>query len=106
MTNPQQQTDVTVSEALSGRKAAAEARLKAALDSVDEAQRLLEQAAQALCSVSGMVAEWRRVGKLYDQVRRTWYALAGKGGRLRRSGGLLLDHKPNSHESQWGRSSR
>jgi hypothetical protein len=82
---------------LAARQAAAEARVEAALASIQEAQKLIDQAAQALCSVSGMVREWRKVSALHDQVKRAWYAVMGKADSLSLKGRLLLDHEPEEH---------
>ena len=83
---------------LFARKVAAEARVKAALDCIQEAQMLLGHACAALCSVQGMLPQWQEVGKRYDQVHCTWYWVEGKAARLRAKGGLLLDHEPGAHE--------
>ena len=83
---------------LFARKAAAEARVKAALDYIQEAQMLLGHACAALCSVQGMLPQWQEVSKRYDQVHCTWYWVEGKAARLRAKGGLLLDHEPGAHE--------
>jgi hypothetical protein len=37
-----------------------------------------DQAAQALCSVSGLRREWRTLGALHDRVKRAWYAVRGR----------------------------
>lgn len=84
---------------LAARKAAAEARVKAALDCIQEAQMLLGRATQALSSVKGMAVEWRKVGARYDQVHGTWYAVGRKAGVLRAKGRLVLDQMPIDHES-------
>ena len=83
------------------RQAAAEARLEAALVSIEQAQRLIEQATQALSSVSGMGREWRKLGALHDQVKRTWYDVRGRSDSLCLKGRLLLDQEPGPHEAQW-----
>jgi hypothetical protein len=89
-------------ETSGARRDAGEARVAAALAAIQEAQGLIGQATRGLCSVNGMVAEWRRLGKLYEQVRRTWYAVETKRDRLRLRGGPTLDHEPDSHEARWG----
>jgi hypothetical protein len=83
------------------RAAAAQVRVRVALASIQEAQSLLGQAAQAVCSVNGLAAEWRRVGKLYGQVKRAWYSIDGKAAGLRFQGRLVLDHEPTAHETRW-----
>lgn len=86
---------------LVARQAAAEARVEAALAAIQEAQTLIDQAAQALCSVSGMVPEWRKLGALHGQVKRGWYAVRGKADSLSLKGRLLLDHPPDSYEERF-----
>jgi hypothetical protein len=83
---------------LSARKAAAEARVRAALDLIQEAQTLLGRACAALSSVQGMNPSWREVSKSYDQVHGTWYAVEQKAARLRGRGWLLLDREPSKDE--------
>ena len=83
---------------LAARTAAAEARVRAALDLIQEAQVLLGRACAALSSVQGMKASWRQVGKRYDQVHGTWYAVEEKAARIRARGWLLLDHEPSCDE--------
>jgi len=82
---------------------AADVRVRVALRSIEEAQRLLDQASQALCSVRGMVVEWRKVGTLHDQVKGSWYAVDRRVSRLIRTGRLVLDHEPGSYEAHWTR---
>jgi hypothetical protein len=72
-----------------------------ALVSIERAQRLIEQATQALSSVSGMGREWRKLGALHDQVKRTWYDVRGRSDSLSLKGRLLLDHEPGRDEVQW-----
>jgi hypothetical protein len=83
------------------RRQAAEARVEAALASLENAQRLIEQAAQALSAVNGLGAEWRRVGALHDRVRRAWYDVQGRADSLLLKDKLLLDHEPDQHEEHW-----
>lgn len=89
------------SGSLAARQAAAGARVEVALASIEEAQKQIDQAAQALCSVSGMVREWRKLSALHDQVKRAWYAVTGKADSLSLKGRLLLDHEPDSHEEHF-----
>jgi hypothetical protein len=83
------------------RRAAAEARVEAALAAIQEAQKRIDQAAQALCSVSGLGREWRKLGALHDQVKRAWYAVRGKADSLSLKGRLLLDHAPDCYEERF-----
>lgn len=79
---------------LANRKEAAEVRLGAALEAIEQAQRLIDRAARELCDVSGMASEWRRLGALHGQVKRAWYAVQGRADHLSLKGRLLLDHEP------------
>ncbi len=94
-------TVACASGSLAARQAAAEARVEVALASIQEAQKRIDQAAQALCSMSGMVPEWRKLGALHDRVKRAWYAVRGKADRLSLKGRLLLDHEPDSYEEHF-----
>jgi hypothetical protein len=83
------------------RQAAAETRLVVALRSLLEAQRLIEEAAVALESVSGMGREWRRLDALHEQVKRVWYDVRGRSDTLSLKDRLLLDHEPGPDEARW-----
>ena len=83
------------------RQAAAETRLVVALRSLLEAQRLIEEAALALESVSGMGREWRRLDALHERVKRTWYDVRGRSDTLSLKERLLLDHEPGPDEARW-----
>lgn len=83
------------------RRKAAETRVRVALESIEEAQALLELATQALCSVSNMVDEWNRVGDMHDRVKATWYVVEKCAEALRLRGQLVLDHEPDGHEGRW-----
>jgi hypothetical protein len=98
-----QRSEATVTRDLGPLTAreAAEARVEAALASMREAQKLIDQAAQALCSVKGMAREWRKLGALHDQARRAWYAVTGRADSLSLKGRLLLDHEPDSYEEHF-----
>lgn len=85
---------------LAVRKAAAEARVQAALDAIQEAQGFVDRAAQALCSVKGVSAEHERLGRLYDQVHLTWYIVRDAADAVRHRGALLLDHEPEACEAE------
>lgn len=92
-------THLNVADPLAERKGAAEARVSAALDAIEHAQRLLDRAAKELCDVSGMAYEWRRLGAVHGQVKRAWYAVRGKADHLSLKGRLLLDHEPR--QASW-----
>ena len=83
------------------REAVADARVRAALACIEDAQGLIDRAGQALCSVEGMRPEWNRMGRVYEQVKRSWYAVANKADRLRGKRRLKLDHEPTEHEAEW-----
>jgi len=87
------------SDPLWRRKVVAEQRVAAALAAIQEAQGLISYAAQALSSVNGLCPAYLRVGRLYDRVHRTWYAVRDKAGVVKRRGKLTLDHDPDSYES-------
>lgn len=72
----------------SDRQAAAETRVQVALDSIQEAHRLIEQATQALSRVDGMIPEWRSAGSVSGRLMQTWYAVAAGANRLRRKAHL------------------
>ncbi len=80
---------------------AAEARVKAALDLIQEAQGLVSEATQALCSVNGVCAAYERLGRLYDQVHLAWYIVRDAADTAKHRGQLLLDHEPTVHEERW-----
>ena len=86
---------------LAARKTAAEVRVQAALGAIQEAQALVERAAQALSSVNGLCPEYEKLGRLYDQVHRTWYVVRDKADVVNRRGKLTLDHEPDAHEARW-----
>ena len=66
------------------RHAAAQIRVQLALDSIQEAQRLIRQAAQALSRVDGMIPESRRAGSIADHLAQTWLTVSAGANRLRR----------------------
>lgn len=82
---------------------AADVRVRVALRSIEQAQRLLDQACQALSSVNGMLIEWQKVGKACDQAKVSWHAVQRKAERLGRQGRLALHHEPGPYEAHWTR---
>jgi hypothetical protein len=86
---------------LCARQRAADIRVRVALRSIEEAQQLMDQAVQALCSVKGMVDEWKRVGAVYDRVKGAWYVVERRAEQLTREGRLILDREPTEHEAHW-----
>ena len=83
------------------QKGAAEGRVAAALVTIEEAQRQLAVASDALSSVKGMACEWRRVRWLHDEAKRHRHAVKAKSERLRGRGCLRVDHVPDLAEMQW-----
>jgi hypothetical protein len=83
------------------RKAAAEVRVAVAVASLREAQRLIEEAGQALQSINGMRSEWKRLDALHERVRRIFYDVRGKADTLALKDRLVLDHEPDSEEARW-----
>ena len=67
------------------RQAAAAIRVTIALDSIDEAQRLIEQAMQALSTVDAMRPERQKLACLSRRLIWTWFALKAAANRLRHS---------------------
>jgi hypothetical protein len=66
------------------RQAAAATRLRIALNSIDEAHRLIEQAVQALAGVDAMRPQQRKIARLAVRLTWTWFALKAAANRLRR----------------------
>src|SRR5438034_604348 len=69
--------------AIETRTAQAQRQIDRALDLVEQAQRLLGEAQQALCRVQGMIPEWTMLGRVHDRVTRAWFGVAAKARRLR-----------------------
>lgn len=78
---------------------AAEAKVEEALRLIEQAQNILDRAAQQLCPIIGLVKEWQRVGTLSDKCKAEWHRLnelvgtKPDGERLRN--GLRLDSEPD-----------
>jgi len=72
------------------RQAPAEIRVQLALDSIQEAQRLVEHATQTLSRVDGMIPESKNLGSLSDRLTQAWYAVRAGVNRLRRKRHLAL----------------
>lgn len=69
-------------------RAEAEARVRRALDHIQQAQLELGRASAELASLEGGVVVWRLVGKAYDRVHAAWYRVESfrKGGRFKLDG--------------------
>jgi hypothetical protein len=65
------------------RQTVAEIRVQLALDSIQEAQQLVQQPAQGLSRVDGMIPECRSVGSVSDRLWQTWFAVCASANRLR-----------------------
>ena len=58
-------------------KLAAE-RIHRALQKIERAQNLLNEAASELCPIVGMVRQWNQLSKLGEGCKARWYALRGE----------------------------
>ena len=56
------------------KKLAAE-RIQRALEKIERAQNLLNEAAAELCPIVGLVRQWNQISKLGDDCKARWYAL-------------------------------
>lgn len=99
--NPTQQDVMSTPRPSTSRKASAEARVMVAVGSLREAQRLLEEAAQALSAVSGLAREWKRLETLHERVTRAFYDVRGRADSLALKDRLILDHEPDAGEARW-----
>lgn len=59
-------------------------KVLAALEHIENAQRLALRAAEELCSVDGMAGEWVATGDLYDTIKRHWHRVDHARVALRR----------------------
>lgn len=73
------------------QQTAAQVRIHLALDSIQAAHLLVEQATQALSRVDGMIPLRRRVVALSNLLTQTWYALRAAANRLRRKAHRPVD---------------
>ncbi len=99
--HPPEAIEPGASSAPEGNDRRAAERVEDALLRLQQAQVLVDQAAQALCRVSGMVYEWRKLGRLHGETKRTYYAISARADRLSAKGRLCLDG-----EAQAGRGGR
>lgn len=42
-------------------------------DAIQEAQKLIDEAGQALCPVAGFAKQWRMTATVYDRVKTWWH---------------------------------
>jgi hypothetical protein len=66
------------------RQVRAARRIEVALDSIQEAQQLVEKASQALSAIARMGPERKRLRRLSSQLIWTWVAVAATNNRVRR----------------------
>jgi hypothetical protein len=57
-------------------------RVRDALDKLQAAQYLIDDAAQALCPVNGFAREWSASGKVHDAVKRYWHRVEARRQQL------------------------
>ena len=63
------------------------ARVERAMDLAERAQHLLGAALAELCPIVGGMVEWRRLGRIYDELHAQWHRLE----RLRANPRIELD---------------
>ncbi len=86
--------------------AEADAKVRAALDHIEEAQQELGRACQELCPIIGGASQWKRVRALYDRVHDEWHRVHAwaekRRGRLDLdgSGRSALARTPEAQEGQ------
>lgn len=80
------------------RRTAGEARVRAALEHIEEAQIHLSHACAALAAEIGYVKEWERAAKLMQTVKAYWYRVDTKLHTTSRGDTGLLDHDPKPDE--------
>ncbi len=79
----------------------AESRVRSALRAIVDAQRLIDEASYALCSVDGLRPEWDGLAQLYTQARRSWRAIHEKADALREAAPLTLTDEPTALAAKW-----
>lgn len=74
------------------RRELGEHRMAYALECIEKAQHLLNEACgEGLSPIIGAGVVYKRVGDLADKVKLTWYAVEGTRDRLRGGRGPLVD---------------
>jgi len=66
-------------------------KLKSAMEKLEAAQHLVDDAASDLCSVEGFADQWTELGRLYDTVKKHWHMLDSRR--------MELEHQPQETES-------
>lgn len=81
------------------RRAAAQERIRAATQHIENAQHELDRACQALSSLCWMQPELDRVGKLRDRIKAQFYRLSAfSHARVKACAKAELDHEPTADE--------
>jgi hypothetical protein len=80
----------------------ANARVTDALESIERAQRQLDDAAQALSAVSGFAREYTRVCARSEGVRRLWHAVDSRRRLLGEKTSLDHEIPTPSEVRRWG----
>jgi hypothetical protein len=65
------------------RQVRAASRIEVALDSIQEAQQLIEKASQALSAIAPLRPERKRLGRLSHQLICAWLSVAATNNRAR-----------------------
>lgn len=84
------------------RVVAGMARVRAALDHVQQAQVELSRAIADLSAVIGFIPEGDKLSKLYDQTRKVWYAIQDRmltGPSKRYPEINMLDRTPDARDA-------
>jgi hypothetical protein len=76
------------------RHAAAELRVRNALQHIERAQNELARACAELSSIRGAMPMWRKISRLHDVVKAAWYAINDKD-----RGRWQLDREPGVLEA-------
>jgi hypothetical protein len=63
-----------------------EAKVRECLDMLQEAQNLVNQAAQSLCSVPGFASEWGALSEPYQVIKANWHKVEARRVRVFSSG--------------------
>jgi len=77
-----------------GQRAASLARVQRALDQIQEAQNLLDRAAEDLCPIVGLARAYARVQRQREAVHKLWYEVL----RVARRPTLRLDRDPTPQD--------
>lgn len=67
-----------VPQNLTGLSAEHRAKVRACLDLLQDAQSLVDSAAQELCPVPGFADEWSKLAAPYEAVKTAWYLVENR----------------------------